>query len=449
MKLNEAVLMPLCLRYLVDELPVQSGVARRMLLDRDSMRSAEEVSAYYDRLRIYIEAVSQVANDVPRRNLQFRLQGLKDIRSTLERLAGGAALDDIELFEVKHLAMLYEEVRRQTKVLSLPMERLRMEDVIRILDPDGLRIATFYVYDSYSGCLRNLRKQLETNPTDERTFVAVQEEEQRIRGELSRSLREYASDLRLGLQLLADTDILLAQSVQTKDWGLCLPHVSRNGRLVLNGMWNPEVQASLRERHRDYQCNSITLGDEPTILTGSNMGGKTIVLKTVGLCQTLFLFGFGIPAAEAELPVRDILYCSMSDSQSVAEGLSSFAAEIRNLNSIVESCRRGENLLALIDEPARTTNPVEGTALVSSLIEVLKKTDRSVLMVTHYTIDAHHCPCLRVRGLVDGRMDYSLVVAREGEVPQEALRIAESLGIDQEWLTLARQVAEPHPADTH
>ena len=439
MKLNEAVLMPLCVRYVVDELPVQSGAARRLLLERESMRSAEEITAYYSRLSTYVDAASQVANDVPRRNLQFRLQGLKDIRSTLERLAGGAALDDIELFEVKHLAMLYEEVLKQTEALSLPLERLRMTEVIQILDPDGLHIATFYVYDSYSVRLRDLRRQLEKEPTDERVFVAVQEEEARIREELTRSLREYTGDLLRGLLLLADTDILLAQAVQVKEQGLCLPQVSRDGRLVLNEMWNPEVAESLRARHREYQRNSIQLGDEPTILTGSNMGGKTIVLRTVGLCQTLFLFGFGIPAAEAELPVRDAIYCTMSDGQSVAEGLSSFAAEIRGLNAIVEACRRGENLLALIDEPARTTNPVEGTALVSSLIEVLRKTGRSVLMVTHYTIDAHHCPCLRVRGLDNGRMDYSLVEAREGEVPHEALRIAESIGIDAEWLAIARQ----------
>ena len=415
------------MRYMVDELPVQSGVARRMLLDREAMQSAGAIESYYARLRTYTEAVMPVSNDVARRNLQFRLQGLKDIRTTLEHLSAGATLDDIELFEVKHLAILYGEVCKQMQLLSLPIEPLRMEEVIHILDPDGMRIATFYVYDSYSERLRTLRKQLEQNPADEQVFVAVQEEELRIRRELSGSLREYAEDLKRGLLLLTDTDILLAQAVQ-------------DGRLILKEMWNPEVQASLQERHKEYQRNSIQLGEEPTVLTGSNMGGKTIVLRTVGLCQMLFLFGFGIPAREAELPVREKVYCTMSDEQSVTEGLSSFAAEIKSLNRIVEACRRGENLLALIDEPARTTNPVEGTALVSSLIDVLRRTHRSVLMVTHYTIDAHHCPCLRVRGLQDGKMDYSLIEAHEGEVPHEALRIAETLGIDAEWLSAAHKV---------
>ena len=157
MRLSEAILEPLCLRYVVDELPVQSGVARRMLLERSAMTDAERIRAYYEHLRVYCDAVKTVSNDVARRNLQFRLQGLKDIRTTLERLLGGEVLDDIELFEIKHLAMLYEEVEKQMGALALPLVHLPMAEVVSILDPDGLRIATFYIYDSYSERLRSLR----------------------------------------------------------------------------------------------------------------------------------------------------------------------------------------------------------------------------------------------------------------------------------------------------
>ena len=112
---------------------------------------------------------------------------------------------------------------------------------------------------------------------------------------------------------------------------------------------------------------------------------------------------------------------------------------MQQLNVIILAARQGQSMLALIDEPARTTNPVEGTALVSALIDVLKQTHCSALVVTHYTINAHHCPCLRVRGMENGAMNYHLVEAREGEVPHEALRIAESLGIDAQWLQLAKE----------
>ena len=61
-------------------------------------------------------------------------------------------------------------------------------------------------------------------------------------------------------------------------------------------------------------------------------------------------------------------------------------------------------------------------------------------MTTHYDIEPGHARCLRVKGFEDGQMDYSLVEVRHGQVPHEALNIAQSLGIDPEWLALARNL---------
>ena len=236
---------------------------------------------------------------------------------------------------------------------------------------------------------------------------------------------------------MADIDIMLAKALQAERMSLCFPQTGTE--TTLTEMWNPEVEEALRQKGKTYRRNSIHFGTEPTILTGSNMGGKTVVLKTVGLCQYLMQFGFGVPAGQAVMVPREEIYCCMSDGQSVAEGLSSFAAEMRAIDSVIRAARSGRNILALIDEPARTTNPAEGTALVSALTEVLKPTGISVLIVTHYTIDAHACPCLRVRGMENGEMNYELVPAKEGEVPHEALRIAEQLGIDKEWIEKANK----------
>ena len=442
MQLNKAILLPIGLRYVVDALPLQSGVARRMLLEREAYTDTFMLEEHYRMLRTYMEAIAPVEQDVARRNLQFRLQGLKDIRTTLEHLRARKTLDDIELFEVKHLAILFTEVEKQMQPLHLtPYDRdaSAVDEVIRILDPDGLRIATFYIYDSYSADLRSLRQQLEKSPQDEHLFVAVQEQENIIRKQLADQLFPYATFLQKVLLSLIEVDILLAEAVQAKEWQLCLPQIAKNGEIRLSQMWHPEVKQALNERHREYQRNDICVGDVPTILTGSNMGGKTIVLKTVGLCQMLMLYGMAIPAKEAVLPLREHIYCCMADGQSVEEGLSSFAAEMQQLNVIIQAARQGQSMLALIDEPARTTNPVEGTALVSALIAVLKQTQCSALVVTHYTINAHHCPCLRVRGMENGTMNYCLEEAHEGEVPHEALRIAESLGIDDQWLQLAKE----------
>ena len=96
--------------------------------------------------------------------------------------------------------------------------------------------------------------------------------------------------------------------------------------------------------------------------------------------------------------------------------------------------------MALVDEPARTTNPTEGTALVSALVKVLQEKQMSLIIVTHYNINTYNNHCLRVKGFDCGKMNYELVEVQNGEVPHEALNIAESLGVDNEWLSYAKEI---------
>ncbi|MCQ2345598.1 MAG: DNA mismatch repair protein MutS [Paludibacteraceae bacterium] len=440
MKLKEAISIPCGLRYMVDSLDIQSGVARRMLLEQDMAVLPQEVESGLEHLSRMSAVVLNENNALSVRTLQFRLQGLKDLRTTLDNLRSGRMLDDIELFEIKHLAMLTAEIAQLTEKMDMSAHLPDLSSVVSALDPEGLHIATFYIYDAYCPGLKQMRSELELHPTDEKLFIRIQDEENRIRVSLSAELIRYVEQLADALYQLAQMDILLAKALQMRALSLCIPTTGRTTSLV--GMWNPEVEEAIRMKGGSYQRNSISFASHPTILTGSNMGGKTVVLRTVALCQLLTQFGFAVPAEQAEVAVKDAVYVSMADGQSVQEGLSSFAAEMRRIDSIIAAARANRNILALIDEPARTTNPIEGTALVSALIEVLKQTSISMLLVTHYTINAHACPCLRVRGMENGRMNYELVPALEGEVPHEALHIAEQLGVDTQWIALAHELTQ-------
>ena len=101
----------------------------------------------------------------------------------------------------------------------------------------------------------------------------------------------------------------------------------------------------------------------------------------------------------------------------------------------------GVRVLALVDEPARTTNPVEGSALVSALLELLaNKKNLTLVLTTHYQVD-NAGQCWRVRGLKEGtrglQMDYSLMKTDDNDVPHEALNIAREIGIHPAWLRKA------------
>ena len=429
---------------MLDKLELQSGFARRWLLDSSMMTTSEEIAAAYDVLRSFTRFTDEVEKTFID-TLQFRLQGLKDIRTTIRNLRQRAVLDDIELFEVKQLALLATDVNKllqrheMDRVVAIPA----LDEVISILDPDGMKIATFYIYDSYSAQLKDLRSQMRQHPEQQDDLLLQASEiEEGVRQELSRQLQPFATIIEQAQQALAQIDVNLAKAIQMRQMGLTFPTLSLDGSNDYEAMFHPQVKQALAERGRSFQPVDISFGAEPTLITGANMGGKTVVLKTLTMCQYLFQFGFGIPAASARIAVKDEIYFCIGDEQSVEKGLSSFAAEMKNIDAVIKASRKNRKLLALIDEPARTTNPTEGTALVTALLTVLAGKNISLVMTTHYDIEPGEARCLRVKGFENGEMDYRLIEVQDGEVPHEALNIAQNLGIDSEWVNTARGLLE-------
>ena len=428
---------------MVDGLELQSGSSRRFLLDSQMITSSGELVAAYDLLGRYRDFVDQ-SDRVTLDTLRFRLQGLKDIHTTIFNLSGGAVLDDIELFEIKHLALLSIEVARLLKENAMDdAARIPdLEEVVRILDPDGLKIGTFYIYDSYSPELKKVRERIrrESEDSDELLLEAEKLEDD-VRAELSKALRPFAQDLQLTQTALTLVDINVAKADQMIRLGLCFPTISLSGTTRFQGLFHPQVKDALSANGKEYQPVTLSYGKRPTLITGANMGGKTVVLKTLTLCQYLFQFAFGIPAETAEIDLKDRVIFCIGDDQSIERGLSSFAAEMKHIDTVIKASREDERLLALIDEPARTTNPVEGAALVTALLSVLTKAlNASLVLTTHYDIEPGDALCLRVKGFENGQMNYDLVTVENGEVPHEALNIAGALGIDAEWITEARRL---------
>ena len=443
MRLKQLIEQPCGLKYMIDNLDTHSGFARRMILDTEMPTDALMIRNNYLILNEFYKVVNIKENQNQINNLQFKLCNLKEIQGTITHLRSKHVLDDIELFEVKHLAMLSGEVQLIINNLQLNDNVFipDLEEVVKILDPDGMKIASFYIYDSYSPRLMELRRIMKAKDGfDEALFNEATSIEDEIRGKLSMQLSKYADDLEAAQKSLALIDLNLAKAYQMIKYNLCFPTISENGATEYEGLFNPEVKEALELRKRDFQPVQIAFWNKPTLITGANMGGKTVVLKTLTLCQYLFQFGFGIPATKAKIDLKDEIYFCIGDEQSIEKGLSSFAAEMKNIDAVIKASRGKGKILALIDEPARTTNPKEGTALVSSLVKVLEVENVSLVMTTHYDIEPTDSRRLRVKGFEDGKMNYELIEVKDGEVPHEALNIAESLGIDSVWIEEARRI---------
>ena len=442
MQLKECLDSPCGLDYMLEQLELQSSYARRVLLETPFCTQAAELAGTYARSRAFAAVCADAAQLPALDSLRVKLMGLKDIRHTISRLAASECLDDLELYEVKFLALSASEAAGLLQRLGLSgqLPFPDVEEVIRILDPDGLRMATFYVYDSYSARLAELRRKWrESGELQEELMLLVNEEEARVRNELCVQLKPFAAALEAAQQAMANADILLAKAALMLRYGFCIPEISDEGGCSYVGLFHPEVRDLLAASGKEFQPVDISFDSHPTLIVGANMGGKSVVLKSVALCQYLCQFGFGVPAAQARVALKDEIHFCIGDHQSVTEGLSSFAAEIRQMDALVREARLGVRLLALLDEPARTTNPVEGTALVRGLLHVLRPLHLCLLVATHYAIpSADGDRCLKVSGLgTDGRMDYSLEEVAAGEVPLEALRIASRLGADGDWLEAA------------
>lgn len=444
MRLKQLIESPCGLKFMVDNLDTHSGYSRRLLLDMEMPADLAFVKANYKILNDFYDVVNKKENQNLINNLQFKLCNLKEIQGTINHLKSKYVLDDIELFEVKHLAMLSIDIQlimnelQLNDIVFIP----KLEDVVKILDPDGMKVATFYIYDSYSERLSELRRMMKAKDAfDEALFSEANSIEDEIRAKLSMQLSQYADELEAVQKSLAFIDLNLAKAYQMIKYDLCFPTISTDGETEYEGMFNPEVREILRDKSGlEFQPVTIKFGRRPTIIMGTNMGGKTVVIKTLALCQYLFQFGFGIPAAKAKIMMQNEVFLCTTDEQSIHKGLSSFAAEMKKIDEIIKTSRRQENFMALVDEPARTTNPTEGTALVSALVKVLQDKKMSLIIVTHYNINTYDNYCLRVKGFENGRINYELVEVTNGEVPHEALNIAESLGVDNEWLEAARKV---------
>lgn len=432
------------LRYMYDSLCIMSSCGRKMLLSSDMMTTKSDIEAYYGRLNdIYKHDCSKIAH---------KLMYLKDIHNTLSRLSDGSTLDDIELFEVKHLAILSSQIRNMLTEQNIAAITLpQLDKVVEILDPDKLNIPSFYIYDSYNEALREVRKQMKAIQAqgddiaeDKRQELAMllqrhADLELQVREQLSQQLLAYVAPLTNTLDNLSCLDILIAKAEQIRQMNLCIPRIEEEKYTLYNNMFHPQVKAHLAEQGKAFMPVDITYEHTPVTIIGANMGGKSVVLKSLALNQLLAQYGFGVAADHCNInPVEEIALC-IGDEQSIVKGVSSFAGEILAIDAVIKKIRAGRKLLALVDEPARTTNPVEGTALVEGLLEVIDHCNGAFILTTHYNIENSDVKRYRVKGLNNGQMDYTLEETHCGDVPHEAIAIAESLGIDSQWIEYTKK----------
>ncbi len=196
----------------------------------------------------------------------------------------------------------------------------------------------------------------------------------RIVFELAKSVREETG-IEETLHAVGELDVLAAKASLCRDWNLNAAEILTNTEFEFESLRHPLIANCVP--------NDVALNTTRRILliTGPNMGGKTVTLKAFGLACLMTQIGLHVAAFRARVPILHNMLVDMGDEQSIQQNLSTFAAHLKNLAEIVEHAN--SNTLVLIDELGSGTDPNEGAALAQAILEHLLNAGARGIITTH------------------------------------------------------------------
>lgn len=220
---------------------------------------------------------------------------------------------------------------------------------------------------------------VQANNEIRRLKMQEQEEIDKILLELSAKVQEIAHDLFTLVAVLAEIDIILAKAKFGIAHKCTKPEVNNEGYIRLAKARHPLLPIETAV------ANTIEFGKDITtiVITGPNTGGKTVTLKTVGLCTLMAQAGLPIPALDgSEIAVFDSVYADIGDEQSIEQSLSTFSSHMVNIVDIIK--KYDDRSLIIFDELGSGTDPQEGAALAISILDEVHGHGARVMATTHY-----------------------------------------------------------------
>lgn len=203
-------------------------------------------------------------------------------------------------------------------------------------------------------------------------------EEYQILATLSGMLLENIHEIKINMDLISQYDMVFAKAKFSKHVGGIEPKLNDYGYIKLVDCKHPLLTREAVPLHFEIGKDYRSL-----IITGPNAGGKTIVLKTIGLVTLAAMSGFHIISnKETEIAVFDNIFVDIGDNQSIENALSTFSSHMKNLSEIMRASNN--NTLLLFDEIGSGTEPNEGAALAISILEEFYQMGCITVATTHY-----------------------------------------------------------------
>ena len=199
----------------------------------------------------------------------------------------------------------------------------------------------------------------------------------RILQELSERVRPHAAEIANDAWIIGHLDLIRAKVRFIQETGAVVPQVSEGQEIQLLHVRHPLVKNAV--------ANDVHFGKDLTaiVITGPNTGGKTIMLKTLGLTQVMAQSGLPILADKgSRVGIFEEVFADIGDEQSIEQSLSTFSSHMTNIVDILGKVN--QNSLLLLDELGAGTDPQEGAALAMSILEDLRLRQVKTMATTHY-----------------------------------------------------------------
>ena len=329
------------------------------------------------------------------------------------------------------------------KYLQSPIVTLRSERFVLPVKSEYRNEVSGLVHDtSSSGSTVFIEPMSVVQANNEIRIIKDKEKQEieKILFLLSEKVGENSSAILKSYWLAVELNVIFAKASLAYKMKACVPRINGNGIINLKRARHPLIS------EKTAVPIDISLGGkfDTLVITGPNTGGKTVSLKTVGLFTLMVMCGLMVPLAEgSELSVFDNVLCDIGDEQSIEQSLSTFSSHIVNIVDILKAANNKS--LILLDELGAGTDPVEGAALATAILERLRERGSKVIATTHYTELKEYA--LLENGVENGscefdietlRPTYRLLIGIPGK--SNALEISKRLGVDNEIILKAQQL---------
>jgi len=270
---------------------------------------------------------------------------------------------------------------------------------------------------------------------------------ERILAELSAEAAGHREDINLDYRMLVQLDVIFAKAKLAYRMRAWAPIMNEEGRIDLRKARHPMIDP------KAVVPISVRLGSDfdSMIITGPNTGGKTVTLKTIGLLILMAECGLHIPAGDGStLSTFDAILADIGDEQSIAQSLSTFSSHMRTIVDVVAQC--DGRTLVLFDELGAGTDPAEGAALATAIIEFCRKMGSRVVATTHYAELKLYA--MRTKGVINAscefdvetlRPTYKLLIGIPGK--SNAFAISRKLGLSEDILKEADDLVSKSDKD--